>query len=97
MTAGSLLLCILFFGGWPLFSFLQFHSHRYAVSIVISLALLTFLIGSSIASFGTALHTPLPFYAWLALPYLLSVALVLRRRRTRRNSTAASASNGPNA
>jgi hypothetical protein len=77
---------IVSFGGWPLFLFLCFHAHRYGPALVVALAIATSLIGAVLASYGVGWQTPIPLYAWLALPYFFTVVLIVLRH-VRRGST----------
>jgi ABC-type uncharacterized transport system permease subunit len=82
----SLVLAVVCFGGWPVFLFLCFHTRRYGAALVVALAIAAFIVGAVLGSYGIAWHTPVPPYAWLALPYLLTVA-VLALRYLRRGGT----------
>jgi len=84
---------IILFGGWPVFIFLKFHSHQRALFIVFSLVLVSFFVSMLIADFGVCLHTPIPLYSWLLLPYLFAALLIVHRRRMKGNQSPAPASN----
>ena len=86
-TLGGYGLGAIMFAGWPVFLFLIFHTRVYGAAIVVALSILTFFIGSAIASVGAAIHSPLPLYGWLALPYALTLALLVRRRRGLANAS----------
>jgi hypothetical protein len=87
------------FVGWPLFLFLIFHWRRYGAAIVLALSILTFLIGSIIATLGStpSIRSPLPFYGWLALPYLFIALRFFRRRHACNYSASATSPNERNA
>ena len=38
------------FGGWPVFFFLVFHARRHGAAVVMALSMLTFFVGSLIAT-----------------------------------------------
>ena len=82
----GVLLFALCLAGWPLFLFACFHSHPRGITIVLGLALVTFLIGSFLGGFRAERHGAALLYSWLALPYLLTLFRFVRRRRARSES-----------